>query len=275
VSQASATSLPPSVASREAEGVRLLVPGGGEIALPHGFAGPGYAASGEAPRLGRGGARVLRWPDGSRCYYREFRHGGWLGRLLGGAYGSDRPLRREIEDSLALLARGVDVARPVVGRVEGRWLLRLALVTEAVEGQTLADLLAERQAGGTVLRALRRVGELCARLHAAGFRHKDLHPGNVIVRPDGAAVVLDLAGGSWGGKHGDGAAQRSLVRMARYVEKHLGAPPPAQVILALLQGYERDRAMRHAAFRDLADVYERRVRWHRWLWGRRGWQRAD
>ena len=48
----------------------------------------------------------------------------------------------------------------------------------------------------------------------------------------------------------------------------VGAPPPAQVILALLQGYERDRASRHAAFRALARLYEQTVGWHRWLWRR-------
>ncbi|MEZ5990312.1 MAG: lipopolysaccharide kinase InaA family protein [Planctomycetota bacterium] len=164
--------------------------------MPDGFTEPGYRPVGPRSSLGRLGAVLLRWPDGREVYHRRYAHGGLCRFLRGERYASPRRLERELEAAARLRAAGVATAEPVCGRIE-RGLLgcRLALVTTRLEGRTLHAELG-RGAGPEVLV---EVGRSLARLHEAGFRHRDLHPGNVIVGPDGVVSVLDLDGGSWGG----------------------------------------------------------------------------
>lgn len=63
------------------------------------------------------------------------------------------------------------------------------LVTESVSGGTLRDRLVPPAPGRRAL--LRRVADLVAALHRAGFVHGDLHPGNIVIGPDGP-VLVDL-----------------------------------------------------------------------------------
>ena len=67
------------------------------------------------------------------------------------------------------------------------------LVLEFVEGETLA----QRLKSGPMpiedaLEASRQVAEALEAAHASGVIHRDLKPGNVMVRPDGTVKVLDL-----------------------------------------------------------------------------------
>lgn len=68
------------------------------------------------------------------------------------------------------------------------------LVLEYVEGETLSTLLErqgrlnEAQITGLLTDVLSGLEEV----HAAGFVHRDLKPGNLMVRPDGNVVVLDF-----------------------------------------------------------------------------------
>ena len=72
---------------------------------------------------------------------------------------------------------------------------RTFLVMDYVAGTTLRDYLAMRR-GPLVLReASRIVRELCGALyyaHRKGIVHQDLKPGNVILTPDGRAVLTDF-----------------------------------------------------------------------------------
>jgi hypothetical protein len=68
------------------------------------------------------------------------------------------------------------------------------LVMELVDGEPLSDLLA-RSAPLDVLVALRIVRQTAAALaaaHAAGVVHRDVKPGNVLVRPDGGVKITDF-----------------------------------------------------------------------------------
>ena len=47
-------------------------------------------------------------------------------------------------------------------------------------------------APAAALRLARDVAGAVGALHDHGLTHRDLHPGNVIVRPDGSAVVIDF-----------------------------------------------------------------------------------
>ena len=254
-------------------GVRFIVPGdtcsreGGLPCLPEGFENADYRPSGGTAELGRGGVFLLEWPDGRRCYYRSFRHGGLFAPILADRYCSDAPLKREIEDSQRLLKTGVKVPIPILGRVERKGLfVKLALVTEQVPGQSLIAVLQED--GPASIEVLREVGRAIARMHAAGFRHHDLHPGNILISKHGAVVILDLEGGRWGGEKADGSALKSLVRMGRYMHKHgrRGEAPELRLVLALLEGYEERREERRILYRRLESLYRRELRWHRLSW---------
>ncbi len=78
----------------------------------------------------------------------------------------------------------------VVSHEDGRW----AVVVERIDGEPLDSLLARgalrtRQERDRVVQGVRRG---VAALHAVGLVHGDVSPANVIVRPDGEAVLVDL-----------------------------------------------------------------------------------
>lgn len=99
---------------------------------------------------------------------------------LGSAAREWRALRR-------LHTRRVAVPEPLAlgTRASGDALL----VTRFAYGRTLEDALSCPRSER--VRLLRAVGELVAQLHAAGFVHRDLHWGNVLVTPAGP-LLLDL-----------------------------------------------------------------------------------
>jgi len=100
----------------------------------------------------------------------------------------------EAGQALDAMARGVPIVEPMAYATlpDGReWL-----VLREVEGaRTLQELILQDSITGAARHKLAQaVGELIAALHGAGFQHKDLHPGNVLVRPDGGVLLADPAG---------------------------------------------------------------------------------
>ena len=68
------------------------------------------------------------------------------------------------------------------------------LVLEYVEGETLSRVL-ERQgrlSEAAVLRLLSEVLSGLEEVHEAGYVHRDIKPGNLMVQPDGSIVILDF-----------------------------------------------------------------------------------
>ena len=67
------------------------------------------------------------------------------------------------------------------------------IVMEFVAGRGLEDVIAERRlAAGEAARVSGEVAQAVAAAHAAGILHRDIKPGNVMIRPDGAVKVLDF-----------------------------------------------------------------------------------
>ena len=108
---------------------------------------------------------------------------------------SRRDPRHEVrfEREAELLARlrhpGVVPVHAAGHAPEGPWL-----VMDLVKGRGLDDLL--RTQGGLPWRRAAEltlgVAEALAAVHEAGILHRDLKPGNVIVRPDGTPVLIDF-----------------------------------------------------------------------------------
>ena len=68
-----------------------------------------------------------------------------------------------------------------------------ALVLELVEGQTLAELIAQGpMALGDALPLAKQIASALEAAHELGIVHRDLKPANVKVRPDGTVKVLDF-----------------------------------------------------------------------------------
>ncbi|PIE24076.1 MAG: hypothetical protein CSA62_04525 [Planctomycetota bacterium] len=216
--------------------VKVFVPEAQAPSLPVGFDAPGFRPQGEAATAGRGGSVRLCLADGRGAFYRPYRHGGVLGRLLGAYYRGSGVLEEEMQAGLRLAAGGLRVAPVLAGRAEALALgYRLALLTGECSGPTLLQWL--RRAEPSELEpTLRRAGERIAQMQALGFRHADLHPDNLIVMEDGDIAVLDLAGGRFGGSYADVAGRASLVRAGRYLVKR-GVPLPIRGVLAFLRGY--------------------------------------
>ncbi|ELR15829.1 protein kinase [Acanthamoeba castellanii str. Neff] len=66
---------------------------------------------------------------------------------------------------------------------DGRWFIYTVL--SHIPGTTLCDIVDASLIMGDVETAI-------ALLHETGFVHRDLHDGNVIVKPDGHAVLIDF-----------------------------------------------------------------------------------
>jgi WD40 repeat protein len=67
------------------------------------------------------------------------------------------------------------------------------LVSDFVDGVTLADLLTGRRpAPREAADLVARVADALAYAHAHGVVHRDIKPANIMIRPDGAPVVMDF-----------------------------------------------------------------------------------
>lgn len=128
------------------------------------------------------------------------------------------------------VVRLLDVAR----HEDGRW----AVVMERVGGDTLEVLLARGDLRGRTRREAVATG--IARglesLHTAGLVHGDVSPANVVVRPDGTAVLVDLVDApqdvvgtpGWEGtQRGPGGDLESLGRIRRALDT--GSRPDGEV----------------------------------------------
>ncbi|MEQ8465091.1 serine/threonine protein kinase [Coleofasciculus sp. E1-EBD-02] len=68
------------------------------------------------------------------------------------------------------------------------------LVMNFVEGENLFELVRRRGAipEAEAVRYIRQIGEALTVVHQAGLTHRDAHPGNIILRQNGKAVLIDF-----------------------------------------------------------------------------------
>ncbi|WP_416671687.1 serine/threonine protein kinase [Egbenema bharatensis] len=68
------------------------------------------------------------------------------------------------------------------------------LVMDFVPGENLFQLVRQRGAlpEDEIVPYIRQIGEALSTIHEAGLVHRDAHPGNIIIRPHGKAVLIDF-----------------------------------------------------------------------------------
>ncbi|MGY1696885.1 serine/threonine protein kinase [Geodermatophilus sp. SYSU D00814] len=117
------------------------------------------------------------------------------------------------------------------------------LVMELVEGQPLSSLL--RQEGrldtATTLSVLGQTAAALAEAHRAGLVHRDVKPGNILVRPDGSVKITDF-GIAWSAGSVPLTRTGQVIGTPQYLspeqaEGHL-ATPASDVYALGLVGYE-------------------------------------
>jgi len=102
------------------------------------------------------------------------------------------------------------------------------LVMELVEGETLADLL-EREGRldpARTLDLLRQTSSALAAAHAAGLVHRDIKPGNVLVRDDGVVKITDF-GIAWSASSVPLTGTGQVMGTANYLSPEQAAGLPA------------------------------------------------
>ena len=107
---------------------------------------------------------------------------------------------RDARAALRAEELGVATYHPLaVWRVRSGWKTRCYIMYTYVEGRPFDDLCkrgafneADRPA---VKRHLLELGAMTRRLHDGGLRHRDLVPGNVVIRPDDSLALIDFASG--------------------------------------------------------------------------------
>ncbi len=138
-----------------------------------------------------------------------------------------RDARAEIES--ARLARHPGLVQIHAAFVEGD---RIVIVQDFVPGRPLQALVSgvERV---VLIDIFERIAHALGALHEAGVVHRDLKPDNVIVRPNGHPVIIDMGLSAIAGSGGDGPA-RGTEPYAAPEMKGAGVPPhPAQDAYAL------------------------------------------
>ncbi len=102
--------------------------------------------------------------------------------------------RLEYENLAELRRRGVGSVEPLAwGSRSRHWPGDSVLITREQPGvRPLHEVLAETTAPAERRALAGRFGAYLARLHAAGVRHPDPHPGNVLVTPAGEFLLMDV-----------------------------------------------------------------------------------
>jgi tRNA A-37 threonylcarbamoyl transferase component Bud32 len=171
---------------------------------------------------------ALNGPDGGepKLLLRRLNYGRWRHRLR----DVFRPTRAEraFKHGMAMEQAGVPTPRVMAVAVERcwRWPVRAYLLMEFVpRAQPLRQLLMQQK--GVTPKQTRQLAEMMARLHQAGFTHRDLNATNILFNAQGEPCFIDLDGVRRHRVVSRGRAIKNLARLAReFIPKGLAAAAP-------------------------------------------------
>ncbi len=215
---------------------------------------------------GRGAVRLAR-VGGLDVVVRRFRRGGALRQLVPDLFPSPNRAVAELTVLARLRRAGVPVVEPVAAIAKRRGpLWELRLLTVRVDG---ALPLPAFVAAAPALRrgAVDAAGRAVAAAFAAGLRHPDLHPDNLLGRRDGnggaEVLLLDFDRATLGAEPTPAAARDAmLVRMARYLRKHAARLPVSERavdVVRFLRGLGLDGDARRATLTRLRPILHRQL----------------
>ncbi len=160
-------------------------------------------------------------------------------RVLSDTVAQDRAILESLNTELAAAHSLDSPAIAAAGSLE-RDGEQIYLVRDFVPGEDLTSLRAGpwRQ----IAPAAAQVADALATLHRAGFVHRDIKPGNIILRSDGTATLIDFGSATLAGA---GAANGALSRYSASPQQLAGEPASAAddvyslgaVLYELLSGY--------------------------------------
>ncbi|WP_067646393.1 serine/threonine-protein kinase [Nocardia harenae] len=131
-------------------------------------------------------------------------------KLLSAELTADETYRRRFEREARVIA-GLDSPHIVPihshGAVDGRLFIEMAYVDGTDLGARLAS--GGPLPAGVAVAVIAQVARALDCAHAAGLVHRDVKPSNIVVRPDGFAVLIDF-----GIAHGVGHTQMTTAGMA-------------------------------------------------------------
>ncbi len=225
--------------------------------------------------------------EDERFVVRRFSHGGLLRWLTGARYSDPGRPFRELVLSASLRQAGIQTPQ-VVGaraRMAPGWGWYIDLVTRRLEDATdLGFLLAQARAGELSGPRWRRLvgatGQLVRRLHRHGCRHADLTPTNIVLQKSAdpeaepSLWIIDLDQSDLFANLSKAERLGNLRRLHRHVARRdarLGTSLTGTDLMRFLVGYEKDRSMRHAIWRDVATAHRRRSLFHGLGWLAEAW----
>jgi len=127
------------------------------------------------------GVKVLRCNNGDYIKVFRIKHRISLARIL-------NPAKRFCDNAERLQALGIDTLQPLaLYRLvhAGRWAVRY----QPLEGETLRALIKQSALPANIIADL---GAYIAQLHDKGIYFRSLHPGNVVLQPNGKLGLIDV-----------------------------------------------------------------------------------
>lgn len=147
---------------------------------------------------------------------------------------------REFANLVAAAERGIPVVTALAaGKVRGSFGARSFLVTATSEGSSLPR-------GPLPEDVATRVGAFLRAAHDRGLRARDLHPGNLLHRADGAIVLLDLTSAALGSPLEADERAHALAFFCQDLDGGVAHPAAAPLLAAYGLGeQDRQRARLH------------------------------
>ena len=193
----------------------------------------GTEAATRAVLGGRSRATTCELPHLGRVFIKQYSHGGLLRCVTGGRFLGLGPIRSQGEFEMLERVRSYGVCAPrplaVVKRgaiVYGTWLV----MEELVDSQNLVEI--QKTDPDKIHDAMRALAGQLKTLIQNRILHVDLHPGNVLLSPDGSVHIVDFDKASV--YRGGSQALRDLYlrRWRRAVIKH-GLSPILSEMMSL------------------------------------------